>query len=58
MLYAYILQLKNWVHWHIYRIKAWLDEHPDRYHPGREQSTKDLRAMFSLFYELHLKLEK
>lgn len=54
MLYAIVLQLKNWAHWHIYRIKAWLEQHPDWHHPGREQSTKDLRDMFQLFYAINL----
>lgn len=54
MLYAIILQLKNWALWHIYGIKAWMGQHPDWYRPGREQATKDLRDMFRLYYTLNL----
>jgi phosphatidylethanolamine-binding protein (PEBP) family uncharacterized protein len=58
MLYAIILPLKNWVHWHIYGIKAWLERHPDWNHPGREQSTKDMRELFNLYYTLNFMTEQ
>lgn len=58
MLYAYILQLQNWVHWHILCIQEWMKQYPDRYHPGREQSTKDLRSLYTIFYELQLITEQ
>lgn len=57
MLYAYLLQLRDWAQWHIFGIKAWMNAHADLNRNGREQSTKDLRAFYTLYYHLHTIIE-
>lgn len=58
MLYSYLFQLQNWIHWHILCIKEWEKQYPSHNRPRNEQSTKDLRALLTLFYELQLITEK
>lgn len=54
MLYAIVLQLQNWAHWHMCYIKEWLKQHTYRNEPAGVQWAKDLRDMVNLYYTLNL----
>ena len=54
MLYAIVLQLQNWAHWHMCYIKEWLKQHTYRNEPEGVLWVKDLRDMVNLYYTLNL----
>lgn len=49
MLYAILLQLKNWVQYQIWDILQWLKSH-NGLRPGYGQASKDYRDMCNLSY--------